>query len=253
MQQLSGGRTEINRGDVKSENDLGIVQLVRGQSMLLRDREPATAISQDKIESPASNTRSRQSGRQSGNDQRCDRITQRSGDQTDRPCGRRHSGPAKYAEERDRDCWHRKLHPADAAGLFVEHQERTKPSGAALTASKFSRGAMRPERAGIMRHNAAHYLESARSSSANYWAIAKGAGIGLLPTYASAIGAKVVPIDIDLHRPFDIWLSYHPASRGIPRVSHMIDWMIEAFNPVQFPWFRDEFIHPNELPKNVQG
>jgi DNA-binding transcriptional LysR family regulator len=90
-------------------------------------------------------------------------------------------------------------------------------------------------------------------SSANYWAIAKGAGIGLLPTYASAIGAKVVPIDIDLHRPFDIWLSYHPASRGIPRVAHMIDWIIEAFNPVQFPWFRDEFIHPNELPKTYKG
>ncbi len=90
-------------------------------------------------------------------------------------------------------------------------------------------------------------------SSANYWAIAKGAGIGLLPTYASAIGAKVVPIDIDLHRAFDIWLSYHPASRGIPRVAHMIDWIIEAFNPVQFPWFRDEFIHPNELPKTYKG
>ncbi len=90
-------------------------------------------------------------------------------------------------------------------------------------------------------------------SSANYWAIAKGAGIGLLPTYASAIGAKVVPIDIDLHRPFDIWLSYHPASRSIPRVAHIIDWMIEAFNPVQFPWFRDEFIHPDKLPKTYKG
>lgn len=90
-------------------------------------------------------------------------------------------------------------------------------------------------------------------SSANYWAIAKGAGIGLLPTYASAIGAKVTPLDIDLHRAFDIWLSYHPASKGIPRVRHMIDWVIEAFNPVQFPWFRDDFIHPDELPKTYKG
>ncbi len=90
-------------------------------------------------------------------------------------------------------------------------------------------------------------------SSANYWAIAKGAGIGLLPTYASAIGAKVVPIDIDLHRAFDIWLSYHPASNGIPRIRHMIDWIIEAFSPVQFPWFRDDFIHPRDLPKAYKG
>jgi hypothetical protein len=84
-------------------------------------------------------------------------------------------------------------------------------------------------------------------------AIAKSAGVGLLPTCASAIGANVVPIDIDLRRAFDRWLSYHPASRGIPRVTHTIDWMIEAFNPVQFPWFRDQFIHPNELPKTYKG
>jgi hypothetical protein len=33
----------------------------------------------------------------------------------------------------------------------------------------------------------------------------------------------------------------------IPRVRHMIDWLTEAFNPVRFPWLKDEFIHPNEL------
>src|SRR3954467_2429113 len=33
-------------------------------------------------------------------------------------------------------------------------------------------------------------------SSANYWAVSKGAGIGLFPTYAYALGAKIVPLDI---------------------------------------------------------
>ena len=32
-------------------------------------------------------------------------------------------------------------------------------------------------------------------SSAYYWAVANGAGIGWLPTYAAAIGAQVVPMD----------------------------------------------------------
>src|SRR3954466_10109757 len=32
-------------------------------------------------------------------------------------------------------------------------------------------------------------------SSANYWAVSKGAGIGLFPTYAYALGAKIVPLD----------------------------------------------------------
>src|SRR5882762_2573612 len=35
-------------------------------------------------------------------------------------------------------------------------------------------------------------------SSANYWAVSKGAGIGLFPTYAYALGAKIVPLEVDL-------------------------------------------------------
>jgi DNA-binding transcriptional LysR family regulator len=84
-------------------------------------------------------------------------------------------------------------------------------------------------------------------SSANYWAVANGAGIGVFPTYASALGGKIIPLEVELHLPFDIWLSYHPGNGRIPRVRHMIDWLIEAFNPAKFPWFKDEFIHPREF------
>ena len=84
-------------------------------------------------------------------------------------------------------------------------------------------------------------------SSANYWAVASGAGIGVFPTYACALGGKIIPLEVELQRPFDIWLSYHPGSGRIPRVRRMIDWLIEAFNPAKFPWFKDEFIHPREF------
>ena len=84
-------------------------------------------------------------------------------------------------------------------------------------------------------------------SSANYWAVANGAGIGVFPTYAHALGGKIIPLEVELHLPFDIWLSYHPGNGRIPRVRHMIDWLIEAFNPAKFPWFKDEFIHPREF------
>jgi DNA-binding transcriptional LysR family regulator len=90
-------------------------------------------------------------------------------------------------------------------------------------------------------------------SSANYWAVANGAGIGVFPTYACALGGKIVPLDIELRRPFDIWLSYHPGSGRIPRVRSMIDWLVEAFNPARFPWFKDEFIHPNDLKAVYKG
>lgn len=84
-------------------------------------------------------------------------------------------------------------------------------------------------------------------SSANYWAVANGAGVGVFPTYACALGGNIIPLEVELNRPFDIWLSYHAGSGRIPRIRRMIDWLVEAFNPSKFPWFKDEFIHPNEL------
>jgi DNA-binding transcriptional LysR family regulator len=44
-------------------------------------------------------------------------------------------------------------------------------------------------------------------SSANYWAVANGAGIGVFPTYAQALGGKMIPLDIDTRWSVDIWLS----------------------------------------------
>lgn len=90
-------------------------------------------------------------------------------------------------------------------------------------------------------------------SSAHYWAIAKGAGIGWLPTYAMAIGARVIPVNVNLVFPYDIWLAYHPEAAQIPRVRKMIDWIVAAFDPREFPWFRDEFIHPDKLSEHYRG
>jgi DNA-binding transcriptional LysR family regulator len=90
-------------------------------------------------------------------------------------------------------------------------------------------------------------------SSANYWAVANGAGIGIFPTYACALGGKMVPLDIDLKWSFDIWLSYHPGNGRIPRIRHMIDWLVEAFNPAKYPWFAEEFVHPREFKAVYMG
>lgn len=90
-------------------------------------------------------------------------------------------------------------------------------------------------------------------SSAHIWAISKGAGIGWAPTYVHAIGGRMVPIELDLHFQFDIWLTYHPDAARIPRVRRVIDWIIDSFDSRKFPWFRDEFIHPKDLPNEYGG
>lgn len=90
-------------------------------------------------------------------------------------------------------------------------------------------------------------------SSAHYWSVAKGAGIGMLPTYSIALGAPVVPLDIGLRHDVDIWLTYHPDASRIPRLRQLLDWVIDAFDSKKFPWFSDEFIHPHDLPQMLSG
>ena len=84
-------------------------------------------------------------------------------------------------------------------------------------------------------------------SSAHYWSIAKGGGIGVLPTYAQWIGSPLVPLDLGVNEHVDIWMAYHPDAKNIPRVARLIEWVIQSFSPEKFPWFRDEFIHPLKL------
>jgi DNA-binding transcriptional LysR family regulator len=91
------------------------------------------------------------------------------------------------------------------------------------------------------------------SSTAHAAAIANGAGIGWLVTYGAALGTKMIPIDLDLRSSCDVWLTYHADAGRIPRVRHLIDWLVECFEPKKFPWFRDEFVHPSEFPKLYRG
>ena len=86
-------------------------------------------------------------------------------------------------------------------------------------------------------------------STANLWSIAKGAGIGWLPTYVPALGEPMIPLDIGPRFEFDIWLAYHPDAKKIARVKHLIDWTVQSFDGGKFPWFRDKFMHPNDMHK----
>jgi DNA-binding transcriptional LysR family regulator len=87
------------------------------------------------------------------------------------------------------------------------------------------------------------------NSSAHFWYIAQSAGIGILPTYLPAAGANIVPVDIeDMHYYHDIWLTYHPDASKTARVRRVIDFLIEAFSPQIYPCFRDEFVHPRDMP-----
>jgi hypothetical protein len=85
------------------------------------------------------------------------------------------------------------------------------------------------------------------ASTAHACAIEFGIGIGALPTYIVAIGTDLVPVDIGVRHHVDIWMTYHPDARSIPRVAVFIDWLRTLFDPKRYPFFGDEFIHPRDL------
>jgi DNA-binding transcriptional LysR family regulator len=92
------------------------------------------------------------------------------------------------------------------------------------------------------------------SSAGHFWSIVKGAGIGALPTYCQGIGANLVPLDIDLgSHQTDIWLAYHADGKRIARIRRTIEWLTQCYDPRRYPWFRDEFIHPDQFSELYKG
>jgi len=89
---------------------------------------------------------------------------------------------------------------------------------------------------------------STNSSVAVLYAIERGAGVGFLPTSAVALGARLVAIDLGINYHMDLWLTYHKEFRNSDRHKIVIDWLKSIFDPKIYACFRDEFIHPNDLP-----
>ena len=90
-------------------------------------------------------------------------------------------------------------------------------------------------------------------SSAHFSAILCGAGIGALPTYVQALGTGLVPLNLDLQSTTDIWLTYRADAKRTARIHQTIDWVIQIYDPRRYPWFRDEFIHPDRFADLYKG
>jgi len=90
-------------------------------------------------------------------------------------------------------------------------------------------------------------------SSAHFSAIANGAGLGFLPTYVQAMGGGLVPLGLEIRAARDIWLTYRADAKRIVRIDQTIHWITQVFNPRDFPWFRDDFIHPDRFADLYKG
>jgi len=89
------------------------------------------------------------------------------------------------------------------------------------------------------------------TSSAHAYAIARGAGIGPLPTYARAITKKLMTVCDDYHIRREIYLVQHKDTAKSAHQRKVLEWLRSAFNAKKYPWFAEEFIHPNEFEESL--
>jgi len=101
---------------------------------------------------------------------------------------------------------------------------------------------------GLKLHNLQEMVSiRTNASSALLYAVERGAGVGFLPTYALALGARLVPVEIGIRHFYDIWVTYHPDLKNSERHMLVLGWVRRIFNPQVYPCFKDEFIHPVAL------
>ena len=91
------------------------------------------------------------------------------------------------------------------------------------------------------------------TSSGVLYAVERHAGIGWLPSYALAFGGRFVAVDLETHHFLDIYMTYHPDVRRSEHHMAVIEWVRRAFDPILYPCFGDEFIHPVDLIPLMSG
>jgi DNA-binding transcriptional LysR family regulator len=87
------------------------------------------------------------------------------------------------------------------------------------------------------------------SSAALGEAVRHGAGIALLPTYASVFEQELVPLDIGLHFETPFWLCYQHEALAKPGVRDAVQFLEHIFNRRTMPWFADKFIPAMNFPR----
>lgn len=89
-------------------------------------------------------------------------------------------------------------------------------------------------------------------SSAHYWAVARGGGIGALPNYARLVGARLEHVDVGFALKAPIWIAIHPELQKSSRHRRLLDWLVSCFDADTYPWFGERAIKPEALEEMIR-
>jgi DNA-binding transcriptional LysR family regulator len=124
--------------------------------------------------------------------------------------------------------------------VFVEQAA----PGYNMTAIDMLLGADRPSASTSIRTN---------SALTQGYAAANGAGIAILPSYTRAITSALIPLSPLPHLRFPVHYYFHAGARKSPTVRAVIDWLKGAFDPQAYPWFAENFVHPDDFTTSCAG
>jgi DNA-binding transcriptional LysR family regulator len=85
------------------------------------------------------------------------------------------------------------------------------------------------------------------SSAVSFLSVKNGAGIGLLPTVVSSFSPELVMLHDRPLASLNLWMYYHRDVAQSARVRLVIKWIEDLFYHKTNPWFRPEFLHPDQF------
>lgn len=96
-----------------------------------------------------------------------------------------------------------------------------------------------------------HKRIETNSSSVVVQAVLNGVGIGAMPTAIASVEPELVMLDVLTVGPAKLWLVHHRDAVRPARVRLVKDWLKAIFDPRTRPWYRSEFVHPDDFAEQA--
>jgi DNA-binding transcriptional LysR family regulator len=91
------------------------------------------------------------------------------------------------------------------------------------------------------------------SSAVSFTAVRSGAGIGGMPTAILSLDPSLVMLELQPGPTIKLWMVHHKDAAHSARVSRVMEWLKELFDPRTKPWYREEFIHPRDFAAALEA
>ena len=98
-----------------------------------------------------------------------------------------------------------------------------------------------------------HKRIETNSSAVVVQAVLNGVGIGAMPTAIASVEPDLVMLDVLTVGPAKLWLVHHRDAVRPARVRLVKDWLKAIFDPRTRPWYRSEFVHPDDFAAEAGG